>query len=315
MTSSNKYFQDRNGCPFCRQTSKDILTEIDYQHTAEANHSLPDMHGKLFVCADCGVAYPSHFYTVKAFPILYQKTFEDLKFFDESFMQRMRKSYIKTILRNRYKPFSFARFLDWLSGYVFQLPRISRNPTGLRILDVGCGFGEFMEIFSAFGNEMVGTEIHPGLVQRLRAKGFKCFEGELEEIDFKGMKFDVIITRAVLYRTREPWNTINIMKSLLNEDGEIVSVDPCPGLKGASYFFNRQFPQGQFYIIDERKYFDMLEEKFGLIKTDAKLIYGRPTAPLKKVRIWGNIFGILELFFANLFRQKPYMLSYVLKSR
>ena len=56
----------------------------------------------------------------------------------------------------------------------------------------------------------------------------------------------------------------------------------------------------------------MLHEKFGLRLTQPRAIYGRPGAPLKKVRMLGNIVGLGELMWNNATRRKPYMLSYLL---
>ena len=220
---------------------------------------------------------------------------------------------MREMLRHHERRFSFSRFLDFLSCYAFQAPRLQKEPKGLRILDVGCGFGEFLSIYKQLGNEVVGTELHPDLVKRVREQGFECHQGELESIDFGGQVFDVIILRAVFCRTLNPTATLNLVKSLLAPGGELALLDPCTEQLGASYFFMKQFPQGQFYIVNQSRYLEMIQAKFGLHCTDAKLIYGRPNALLKQVRTLGNILGILEIMLANLFRKKPYVLSYSLE--
>ncbi len=311
--NNKTFFIERAGCPFCHEPSNHVLAGVHYHDTAEANRELPNIFGELYHCLECGVAYPSHLYNIDAFPKLYQKTFRDLKYFDDSFVQVLRKKYIKEILRNYHKNFSLSRFLDAISLHVFQVPNVSRKPNNLKILDVGCGFGEFLSIYEKLGNNVVGTEIFPDLASKLTDYGYNCHCGELENINFNGLKFDVIILRAVFYRTRDPHTTLSTLKSLLTSNGEIVMVDPCPGKDGAEYFFKKQFPQGQFYVVDKDKYKRMLYEKFNLKLGDSKLIYGRPKAPLKTIELLGNILGLLELLAANLFRYKPYMLSYNLK--
>lgn len=57
----------------------------------------------------------------------------------------------------------------------------------------------------------------------------------------------------------------------------------------------------------------MLYDKFNFKMCDYKLIYGRPRTPLKSIKLLGNIVGLFELLAANLFKYKPYMLSYNLK--
>lgn len=307
------FFIERFGCPFCQKPSNHVLSRTHYHDTAEANKELPNIYGELYHCLECGIAYPSHLYEVGAFPKLYQKTLRALKYFNDNFMQILRKKYLKEILRNNHKAFSLSRFLDVISLHVFQVPIVSRKPNNLKILDVGCGFGEFLSIYKDFGNDVVGTEIVPELAARLTDRGFNCHQGELEDINFNGIKFDVIILRAVFYRTRDPLTTLSTLKNLLALGGEVAMVDPCPGKDGAEYFFKKQFPQGQFYIVDEIRYKKMLYEEFNLKMCDSKLIYGRPKAPLKSIKLLGNIAGLLELLAANLFNYRPYMLSYNLK--
>ena len=101
------------------------------------------------------------------------------------------------------------------------------------------------------------------------------------------------------------------LRALLDNDGEIIFMDPCPcDIDGAKYFLQKQFPQGQFYIMDRAKYSNMLKTEYGLEIRYSKLIYGRPDVPLKEVRFWGNLLGLSQLLMANLFRRKPYMLCY-----
>lgn len=313
MTYDKNYFIERHGCPFCQKSSNHILSRINYHDTAEVNRELPNILGKLYHCLECGVAYPSHVYNLDVFPKFYQKSFKDLNYLDDSFIQVLRKKYIKEILRNYHKNFSLSRFLDAISLHVFQVPNVGRKPINLKILDVGCGFGEFLSTYKKLGNDVFGTEIIPKLVARLTDRGYNCHCGELEDINFNGIKFDVIILRAVFYRTRNPRTTLFTLKNLLASSGEIAMVDPCPGKDGADYFFKKQFPQGQFYIVDKTRYMKMLYEKFNLRLCDSKLIYGRPKAPLKSIKLLGNVIGLLELLAANMFKYKPYTLSYNLK--
>lgn len=307
------FFIERFGCPFCHKTSNEVLSRTHYHDTAESNIELPNIYGELYHCLECGIAYPSHLYNIDAFSKFYQKSFKDLKYLDDSFIQILRKKYLKEILRNNHKAFSLSRLLDFISLHVFQVPIVSRKPNNLKILDVGCGFGEFLSIYKELGNDIVGTEITPELVTKLTDRGFNCRYGELEDINFNGMKFDVIILRAVFYRTRDPLTTLSTLKNLLALGVEVAMVDPCPGKDGAEYFFKKQFPQGQFYIVDETRYKRMLYEKFNFKLCNSKLIYGRPKAPLKLIKLLGNVVGLLELLAANMFKYKPYMLSYNLK--
>ncbi len=290
-------FVPTRGCPFCRSAGKPIST-VGYHDTAEANRSLPDVSGTLYECGGCGIAYSSHSYSIDALPLLYSKSFTDLAYFDQSPLQRLRKRFIKGVLAGH-------RVLDDLSMHVLQIPLVRRS-SGLKILDVGCGFGEFMEIFRALGNRVTGTELMPELVELGRQRGNDVRFGELEDLKFEE-PFDLILFRAVLYRTRDPRRTLEFAKGLLAEGGEISLLDPAP--LGSDYFFKKQFPQGHFYIMNPLRYLRMLEG-MGLRCLESQQIFGRPRAPLGKVRFFGNLAGLAELLAANLLRAKPYVLNY-----
>lgn len=307
-----RYFGERRGCPWCARAGSDVLATVRYRETAEANPALPDIEGKLYACGECGVAFPSHSYEPAAFHLLYAKTFKDLDYFDRTLLQTIRKRYIRRVLRHR--DGAVATALDALSAHALQVPLVTRRPRGLRVLDVGCGFGEWLEIFRELGAEVTGTEIIPELVTRLRSRGYDVHQGELESLDLNGARFDVVVIRAVFYRTRDPVATLTKVQSLLAPGGELALLDPCPGRDGVEYFFRKQFPQGQFYILDPDRYLAMLEARFGLRCTRRHLIYGRPTAPLKPVGYFGNVYGLAELMAANLLHQKPYMLNYNVQS-
>jgi SAM-dependent methyltransferase len=304
-------FSEREGCPFCGGAGTlPPLCEVEYSDTAEATRLVRSVPGKLFECSACGVAFPSHAYDPGVFALLYDKKFRDLDGFDRSVLQRLRMAVLSRMARAHHLRVSLSRLLDVLTLRVLQVPALGRPPRGLRILDVGCGFGEFLKIYTALGNDVIGTEIVPALVERLRRQGFVCRHGELHNLDLGHHMFDVIIMRAVFYRTLAPVHTLEKALAHLAPGGEVVLLDPCPGRDGADYFFYKQFPQGQFYVIDRDRYFGMLRRRFGLRCEAARLIYGRPNAPLKSLTWFGHVWGLGELLAANLLRRKPYVLSY-----
>lgn len=311
--SLHEVFIENSGCPFCAEPSGVVLSEVQYYETADCNRLLPDIKGQLFECQRCGVAFPSHQYRLEAFPQLYEKTFKDIAFLDDSPLQTLRKRYLKAILKRAYDH-PLSRLLDAVTLHVLQVPRLTRIPRNLRLLDVGCGFGEFLSIYQSLANECTGTEVIPQLVERLRGRGLRCEFGELEEVDLGDGKFDVILLRAVFYRTRHPRATLERLKSLLAPSGEIALLDPCAGLRGAEYFFRKHFPQGQFYIVDPERYLEMLGGVHELEVVSCKQIYGRPKAIVKTIRsITGNLGGLAELAIGNLLHVKPYMLVYTVR--
>lgn len=310
MRNEEQYFYERNGCPFCGIKRTTVLCRVFYHETAEANKDLPNLEGQLYHCHECGIAYSSHGCVLDSYPQFYLKSFRNLSFLNESLIQKLRKHYLKGILKNFYKSWSWSRLLNSLSFNILQPPPLLRKPKGLNILDVGCGFGEFLWIYKQLGNKVTGTEIIPELVNYIEKQNMECHLGAVEETPLNHRKFDVIILRAVFYRTQDPARTLRHVKGLLSADGEIALIDPSPSPEGVGYFFKKQFPQGHFYIMDVERYLSMLFERFGFSYQYTKQIYGRPASALKTIRTYENIMGAIELIYANILRNKPYVLSY-----
>ncbi len=82
---------------------------------------------------------------------------------------------------------------------------IDRHIVGsnLRILDIGCGSGEMLDIFKKYGTSE-GLEIYGPLVQIARGKGYEVREGTIEDWPFEsGEKFDVISFFDVLEHIKD----------------------------------------------------------------------------------------------------------------
>ena len=109
-------------------------------------------------------------------------------------------------LENRYYRFlrdrgyidaSFSR--DVLSVY---LPHFA----GLdRVLDIGCGHGEFLQLLRAAGHEATGLDIDPGMVKACLHQGLTVFEADaLEWLPAQDSAFDGIFSSNVIEHLNVP---------------------------------------------------------------------------------------------------------------
>jgi len=274
-----------------------VVVEPVAHLTAEANSEVPDIEGQILSCPRCGICYPSLAYDQSRFGALYAKSLGDLIYLDDSIIQKVRRHAITRLLR---RPLSRHGLLS----SALQIPIGDPSAAGLSVLDVGCGFGEFSAAYRELGANVTATEVIPQLVERVRRQGIDCRLGALEELGFAPNSFDLILFRGVLYRTSDPAGTIAHAKRLLRKGGRISVLDPCPGLEGVDYFAHKQFPQGRYYVCNVDAFAAMLKRQFGLAMIASHAIYGRPRAPLKQVRFFGNVIGFAELVWNNLARRK-----------
>ena len=163
-------------------------------------------------------------------------------YFNNSFLQNIRLlALTRLILSQLSGPLSSALQIP---------PHTLTDFKGKQVLDVGCGFGEFSRAYCELGASVTATEVIPQLVEIVNKQGVKCHLGELDELNLNKGTFDVILFRAVLYRTPNPAKTFEVARDLLTSDGELSMIDPCVDLAGAEYYAFKHFPQGRYYISD-----------------------------------------------------------------
>ncbi|MFQ5769977.1 MAG: class I SAM-dependent methyltransferase [bacterium] len=96
-----------------------------------------------------------------------------------------------------------------------------------KILDIGCGTGEFLHEMQINGWQVVGIEKERQAAEfAQRAYGLKVFTKELSKINYLKKSFDVITLWHVLEHLHDPVNILKIVKELLKDDGMILIAVP-----------------------------------------------------------------------------------------
>lgn len=108
----------------------------------------------------------------------------------------------------------FARqLLDNLSGLI--------DPSGKRLLDIGCGGGFVVEAAAKMGFISEGVEVNGAVVEWCRKRGLNVRQGDVQKISKDG-KYDVIVLSAVLEHLPAPENMLNHCMKMLKPGGLIL---------------------------------------------------------------------------------------------
>jgi 2-polyprenyl-3-methyl-5-hydroxy-6-metoxy-1,4-benzoquinol methylase len=128
--------------------------------------------------------------------------------------------------------------------YLFPLRRADVDATarwldavpGGRLLDVGCGSGEWLASMSDLGWTVEGVDFDEQAVEAARRRGVKAVHGTLEEQQFAARSFDVVTVNHVIEHVPDPCSLLRECRRLLKPGGRLVVATPnCKSL-GHSLF-------------------------------------------------------------------------------
>lgn len=96
----------------------------------------------------------------------------------------------------------------------------------IKLLDVGCGFGEFLEALDEDRFVKSGTEISKECVDVCRSKGIKIFKGNILDVDLGTEEFDAITLWHVLEHLQNPREVLAKLTNQLKNDGILLVSTP-----------------------------------------------------------------------------------------
>lgn len=136
--------------------------------------------------------------------------------------------------RNKGGTFKTLRILVWLASRFGPLRDIvegsmmwlNRSRPG-KLLDIGCGNGQFLSRMQGFGWQVFGVEPDGQAAKIAREKfGISIYEGTLEEVDFHDDTFDTITMSHVIEHLPDPINTLRECYRVLKPGGQLVITTP-----------------------------------------------------------------------------------------
>lgn len=95
-----------------------------------------------------------------------------------------------------------------------------------KILDVGAGYGFFLEIAKRKGWEVYGTELTDEAIHVCEHKGFQMFKGEFQEYTCEPDTFDVIVSIECLEHINNPIEYVKMAHCLLRPGGKFYLTTP-----------------------------------------------------------------------------------------
>jgi SAM-dependent methyltransferase len=128
-----------------------------------------------------------------------------------------------------------ARLLPKRRWHADRLVRNLPARRGGRLLDIGCGGGEFLVHMRSAGWEVEGVEPDAAAARRARSAGVRVHES-LEEADFPGGSFDAITLSHVIEHFHDPLGALRICRRIIRSSGLLWIATPNVDAAGRTAF-------------------------------------------------------------------------------
>jgi 2-polyprenyl-3-methyl-5-hydroxy-6-metoxy-1,4-benzoquinol methylase len=189
----------------------------------------------------CGLAWPDPMPLAdEIFKAYYQYYTHAAQNFDDSpgtlkrLFWRMKKGYLAS--NYGYDPGTGSIVTKWLgrllylfpvrrSGVEIEIRRLHSVPNG-RLLDIGCGAGEWLMAMRERGWEVEGIDFDEKAVRAARKNGLNVSLGSLEQQNFADNRFDALTLNHVIEHVPDPAGTLKECRRILKSNGKLFIATP-----------------------------------------------------------------------------------------
>jgi ubiquinone/menaquinone biosynthesis C-methylase UbiE len=133
----------------------------------------------------------------------------------------MAKNYLSVIYDEESHP--YTDYPIKLCAYLFQSFNMRK---GMKMLEPGCGRGEFLTKFKELGLDVVGVDISPEALKYENGINIKLCDVENEKLPFNDNTFDVIYSKSFLEHLYYPERYLEEAYRVLKPNGILLTLVP-----------------------------------------------------------------------------------------
>ncbi len=129
--------------------------------------------------------------------------------------------YIDTIYSEKLRP--FTKYPSQLCGYLFGRFGMKK---GDKVLEVGCGRGDFLKGFKELGLDAYGLDREKTVSEQLNGIELQYRDVEKEKFPYGDGTFDVVFSKSLIEHLIDPGNFMQECHRVLKPGGRIIIMTP-----------------------------------------------------------------------------------------
>ncbi len=204
-------------CRFCQScNTRPLFRSLD----VHGWHILSNNKFDIYQCFECGVIFPEILVNSEYYSRYYPNDYYSSET-KSGFVNRMLLLFSKIVIR--LKEFEILKYPGF-KGF-----------DKIRILDIGCGAGDFLVNLNSARFEKYGVEINPQGYKKCWERKLNIYAAELKDAQFKSDFFDVITMWHVLEHLDNPVDVLLEARKILKSTGILLISTPNTGSLGYTY--------------------------------------------------------------------------------
>ena len=168
----------------------------------------------------------------------------------------MAKNYLSVVYDEKSHPYS--DYPKKLCAYLFQSFGFKE---GMKMLEPGCGRGEFLKNFKDLGLDVVGVDASPEAIAFVDGLDIKLCDIENEKLPFDANTFDVIYSKSFIEHLYYPEKYLEEAYRVLKPNGMLLTLVPDWESNYKTYYddFTHRTPFTKMALIDAYKMYGFKE--------------------------------------------------------
>lgn len=224
--------EEVSACPVCGAQRRRLL----YEDLTDRIFFCAPGKWSMYACGECGTVYLDPRPNQAAIGLAYSVYFTHQQGNDVDVMPKGLVARLRRLVGNSYRNWRYGTStrpsfpLGFLLALLMPEKRraidasmrhMPKPNSGARLLDFGCGNGEFLEVIKNAGWEVRGIDFDLEAVKAAKHKGLDVIQGGVDELaQFDGM-FDQITLSHVIEHVHQPERLLSLCYRALKPDGRL----------------------------------------------------------------------------------------------